>query len=332
MYTEIKTEYIKTLYEYNGSDITCRRLEIYRYFIERKILNIPRDKTLLYKLYHKAVKEGREVHGTKYTSDINRRIDYLEDLFNDIKKNGILEPIDVFIGTSGEYVVYDGHHRLAISEILGNKTIPIRILFIRKEWVDMKDEMEKEYGRKSLYNPIDHPDFVDWEIIRDKGRLKAILDRTGDLYGNIENDFVREKVLDIGCHMGHFSVSLARCGANVTGVEGNQYYINVANKISQFHNIPIKFVREDAWVYMRNNKDKYDYGLCLSFLHHYLIDKATELVKLMTQCTDIIYVDIGQEKEMKNIDLIKIFKKLNFKHLPIFEDKDGRILYEFKKS
>ncbi len=327
----INPKYIKTLYEYNGSDLNVYNMETYRYFIETKIVGTPRKETMLYKLYN--VGPTKEpLHGMKDIYDIEGRVDYLENLFYDIKEHGVLEPIDVIIGTSGEYVVYDGHNRFAISRVLGHKSVPVRVLHIEEEWSDMKDEMEKEYGRKMVYNPVDHPDFVEWEIIRNDGRLKSIIDRMEILYGNVKNDFVRKKVLDIGCHMGYFSMKLAQCGANVTGVEGNQYYINVANKMSQFHRMPVNFIKDDAWVFMRNNKNKYDYGLCLSFVHHYPIEKAEELVRLMTRCTDTIYMDIGQEKDMKNIDLIKIFEELKFNHLPIFEGKDSRTLYEFKKS
>lgn len=46
-------------------------------------------------------------------------------LLEDIRKNGILEPVEVRIREDGSRILWDGLHRLAIAVKLGMETVPV---------------------------------------------------------------------------------------------------------------------------------------------------------------------------------------------------------------
>ncbi len=52
-----------------------------------------------------------------------------DKLLEDIKQNGIKEPIEIRVRKDGSKIVWDGLHRLAIAVRLGIKDIPV--IFIR---------------------------------------------------------------------------------------------------------------------------------------------------------------------------------------------------------
>jgi hypothetical protein len=54
-------------------------------------------------------------------------IDYIEQLTNDIRENGIKNPITLQID-SGKGLVVEGNHRLCIAINLGMKTIPVKVV------------------------------------------------------------------------------------------------------------------------------------------------------------------------------------------------------------
>lgn len=52
--------------------------------------------------------------------------EYVDELENDIKKNGIKSPITLWIDM-GKALVVEGNHRLCIAKRLGFETIPVRV-------------------------------------------------------------------------------------------------------------------------------------------------------------------------------------------------------------
>ena len=52
-------------------------------------------------------------------------IEINQELLEDIKLNGIQEPIEIRVREDGSQIVWDGLHRLAIAVKLGIKDVPI---------------------------------------------------------------------------------------------------------------------------------------------------------------------------------------------------------------
>ena len=47
------------------------------------------------------------------------------DLLEDIRKNGILEPIEIRVRQDGSWILWDGLHRVKIAVALGLEIVPV---------------------------------------------------------------------------------------------------------------------------------------------------------------------------------------------------------------
>ncbi len=54
-----------------------------------------------------------------------RLIKINKELFEDIKQNGIKEPLEIRVREDGSQIVWDGLHRLAIAVKLNLETVPV---------------------------------------------------------------------------------------------------------------------------------------------------------------------------------------------------------------
>ena len=54
-----------------------------------------------------------------------RLIKINKELFEDIKQNGIKEPLEIRVREDGSQIVWDGLHRLAIAIKLNLETVPV---------------------------------------------------------------------------------------------------------------------------------------------------------------------------------------------------------------
>lgn len=70
--------------------------------------------------------------------------------------------IEIMIGPKGELVVFDGHHRVSMLKHLGKpETIITRVRKRSPKWIEFKEKLFRLYGKKLLYQPMEHPDFED---------------------------------------------------------------------------------------------------------------------------------------------------------------------------
>jgi 2-polyprenyl-6-hydroxyphenyl methylase/3-demethylubiquinone-9 3-methyltransferase len=97
-------------------------------------------------------------------------------------------------------------------------------------------------------------------------------------------DIKGKKVLDIGCGGGILSESMARAGANVTGIDAASKALTVARLHAMEAGIEIDYQDTTAEDHIAEHADKYDVVTCLELLEHVpepasLIDAATRLVK-----------------------------------------------------
>lgn len=65
-----------------------------------------------------------------------------DELYYDIKNNGYdySYPVTLLIGRNGEYIRWNGLHRVTISQLLGVDTIPAVIKFRHEKWQDIRHE------------------------------------------------------------------------------------------------------------------------------------------------------------------------------------------------
>lgn len=264
-------------------------------------------------------------------------------LYETIKHEGFDEnrekQIEIKIGSNGELVVHDGHNRVSmLMHLRKPQEIPVVVRDRAKRWVTFKEKLYNLYDKKLLYQPMEHPDFQDWNLDRlSEDRLDAIL-------GYLDN--VKWKhVLDIGSCTGWFCRRFAERGAYAIGVERNRRRHELAKQSSEICGFgtgnPAYFC--DTFENFLNDRVahpdtvgqiRFDVILFLSVFHHYLrrdVEEAWDAVQLISEYGKTMFMDLS----LNNLPL-KWSPKLVLKHseyryydtLP----SEGRPLYAFMRE
>ena len=143
--------------------------------------DIPAEETDFFELFCRRLEErGSYWHGCTSVEEFHDRVSYLENLYAEIRDNGIKttrqlieegayrgpypENIHVNIGHDGTLIALAGKHRLAIAQVLDIGYIPVNVMVRHADWQATRDavscaenpaELDSEY-REYLY----HPDVV----------------------------------------------------------------------------------------------------------------------------------------------------------------------------
>jgi 2-polyprenyl-3-methyl-5-hydroxy-6-metoxy-1,4-benzoquinol methylase len=112
-----------------------------------------------------------------------------------------------------------------------------------------------EINKKSWNNRVDthvSSDFYDMEnFLKGKNSLKSIeLGLLGDLRD--------KKVLHLQCHFGQDSISMARMGAEVVGVDLSDKAIDKATEIASTMNVDAKFIQSDIYDLKNHLDEQFD--------------------------------------------------------------------------
>jgi precorrin-6B methylase 2 len=97
-------------------------------------------------------------------------------------------------------------------------------------------------------------------------RLKAILSFLSILY---KDELTGLRLADLGCLEGGFALELAQRGMIVTGVEAREKNLKKCRLLEEHFALPnLKFVRDDAKNFSRENYGTFDVVLALGILYH----------------------------------------------------------------
>ena len=93
-----------------------------------------------------------------------------------------------------------------------------------------------------------------------------------------------KNVLDIGCGGGLLTEALARCGANVTGLDISDVSLSIARQHSKQSNLEIFYVNSTVEDYAGKNAQKFDTVTCMEMLEHVpdpksVVSSCAKLVK-----------------------------------------------------
>lgn len=114
------------------------------------------------KLWHE---RAIDIRDNGYKADAWRE-DKRQENWDDDKGFG---PISVSIGPNGNLIPWDGAHRAAILRVL-ERPVEAVVHERSKRWAELKE------FHKTLYTPVDHPDFADHPVLRkDTARFEAIV-------------------------------------------------------------------------------------------------------------------------------------------------------------
>ena len=239
---------------------------------------------------------------------IKRHIELYYSIKNDgykpeLRKN----PVEVRIKNDGSIKVVDGNHTVSILRHLRHRyRITVKVVEREDGWLNLKMGLYNFYGKKLLYQPVEHPDFDDWDVDRESvDRWNAIKDAIGDIKG--------KHVIDLGSCTGYFTRKLTDLKAYAIGVELNPHRIFVAQTISKFKGYgsghPAFFCKPYEDFLLKNikpkgnNKSVFDVGLHLSVLHHYIrrdLKEAWKSMMLVSEYCDRLILEL----EVENIPIV----------------------------
>ena len=251
----------------------------------------------------------RDFLGIKSTDPMNITCEWVKrhiKLYHSIKEDGYRperrnKPIEVVVNDKGQIWLIDGTHTVSILKHLKHKDkIEATVIRRCKKWMEFKENMYKMYGKKLLYQPVDHPDFDDWKIDRlCEDRWMEIEPYLGDVNG--------KHVLDIGCNYGWFSRKLVDRGAHVLGVDSHLTRFQACKLFSGFHGykaknplfLPITF-EELLTKHIKDQEgNKLELTLMLSVIHHYIRrnpEEAWKALKLVSKYSNRLILELGTNK------------------------------------
>ncbi len=217
-------------------------------------------------------------------------------LYHSIKKEGYLperrhKPVSVHIRDDGGLFLLDGTHTASILMHLGtHKTITAEVKSRGGGWEMLKRKLWGIYGKKLLYQPPDHPDMMDWDVDRPSPhRWDAIKEALGDMKGL--------RIIDVGSCTGHFSIKLAKEGAQVTAAEPHKARHDTAKIMARYHGLSSDNPQFTLDSFEQNlNRNRYDVAIVLSVLHHYFRrnpQEAYNAFDLLSKTCDKLILEVG---------------------------------------
>jgi hypothetical protein len=218
-------------------------------------------------------------------------------------------------------------------------------------------QLFNEYAEKrTIYNPILHPDFEGWKALRED-RIKHIIDYfknnnffmfrslkyvNEDEYEAIPSPFYfvwnntckRATGIDLGCHYGYNDHMLESAGAIMTGIEYLPDYYERALFLNRTYGQNVHFIHKDILEYIKENPDKkFDFAIALSVLYTFNDADSMKIVAewLVKNCEVIIF---DAHEKLGIEDLKGIFKISPEKHFldSIYKDVKGREVFAFHKK
>jgi len=246
------------------------------------------------------IKEGTWWYECKTDEDIVKRINYLIELYEDLKKNGIRQAICLNIKEKGKMRVEDGYHRLFCLDLLDYlRKIPVQILSIAPDFLDLICKLTKlGNGKPVSYQPLGnedsalfHPYFREWRCWRPdtENRLLSLYPFLTDC----------KTIVDIGACEGYFSINLAAKGFDVISIEVNNERASIINYFTNLRglkNLEIEKVdwRDFAW------DRRFDAVIFLSTFHHQIISNGLEQFKELNKIkAKKLFLEMATVKEAK---------------------------------
>lgn len=240
----------------------------------------------------------------KSKKDILDRCEKYRMLFHDVKRNGLRNPVNVFLKDDGTFLSLDGQHRASIMNALGYKYIRAFVGAENLKWIKDSDQIRGYSSRFEsflniidpsnsgiIYQRIEHPFFDDYKVGRDSRA------RFFNLLNNVSFD---DKILDIGCHIGYLPRSFSGIGIKTDGVDLKPESIRAAMFLKGIYKTRAEFFNDDAIDFLRKNENKYSVVFLLSIIHHMEKHGGLEyLKKLFSLTPKKVFIEVINSNEKK---------------------------------
>lgn len=201
------------------------------------------------------------------------------------------------------YELDDGHHRAAISYVLGKRKMPALIAGEKKTYLQkllLRCRQAKEDA--VLYQPVEKPEVADWTV-KEGGEEQMELLAAFLAKANLKSKVTT--ALDIECGYGWFVHKLRKMGFDATGINRNATLIAVGRiayglTVDQLRN-------EDISAFLDKPYQRYDLVLFLNALDHLSSgskpeDEVGMLGKIDQLTRNVLILDSGQNCETCSSD------------------------------
>lgn len=147
--------------------------------------------------------------------------------------------------------------------------------------------------KKVNLNTMDNIDIK--EVIKFDNHAENWWDKEGDLktlhhINPARLEFIQnyislkeKKICDIGCGGGILSESLAKLGAEVTGIDMSEKAIETAQHHAQFENLNINYITISAENFVKDHTESFDAVTCMELLEH-----VPDPVQLIKSCSALV--------------------------------------------
>lgn len=274
-------------------------LSVYQSLKARFVHSAQWEDTSYYQSIVDELSQGIHPWGVRTESDLVRRLNSLDTLFDTIQKNGyktqrqlmsgrtalcMLDEVTIRIGRNGELLFSDGRHRLAIAKILKLQKIPIVVTWRHRDWIRFRAEIlrfiKNTYDGK-LYHPLTHPDLCN---------IPSVLQE--DVFQLIKSHISvnGHSLLHIGAHWGYFCHKFEDEGYHCYAVEEDPRHYHFLTKLKIAEGRQFTTARSDICTIFE--KSNYDVILALNVLHRYLktADSYDRFVKFLKRLrTNVIF-------------------------------------------
>ncbi len=202
---------------------------------------------------------------------------------------------------SDYFQVIDGHHRLAILHLRGERTVPV---FVYRQPVhtplqSMLLKVLWQRGRRELYQPIPAPEVQSWTLVRrctDRlAKMRAFLQDRGLMPPNTQT------YLDLGASYGWFVAQMAGMGFRAWGVEREPTALRVGQVVYGLR--PEQVIRANLVRFLEDPPlPRYDVVSLFSVLHHFVMGRGgisgEALIRRVDALTGrVLFLDTGQNHE-----------------------------------
>lgn len=101
------------------------------------------------------------------------------------------------------------------------------------------------------------------------------------------------RVLDLACAHGHYSIEMAKLGAQVLGIEGRESWLEQARRAKQEASLTnVEFVQDDVRNLSKKKYGEFDIVLCLGILYHLNAPDVFEFVNSIFEvCRDFAIIE-----------------------------------------
>jgi len=289
---------------------TFEDMDVWQAFKHRFIEGGQWSETPFYARIIRTVNGGIPVWRCKSQEEFDSRLKRIDELFEDIKKNGYRtqteikdtvstfndeDEVNVHIGRYGDYIFANGRHRLCIAKILHLPEIPVKVARRHTQWTSFRAEI-LAYARKGgkLYAPILHPDISDIPSVHGHERMEIIKRHLPEKPG---------RMLDIGAHWGYFCHCFEDLGYQCIAVENSSLDLRFMEKLRRAENKHFEIFAGS--IFNVDLSASFDVVLALNIFHHFLKKETlyNELIKFLHSLdAQVMFFETHKpdEPQMKN--------------------------------